>query len=88
MAGSQTDPLPKLGSDVFHMILSYLNLRDLAAVERVAPTWRRFSQWQTHLWRRVCERENIDVDEYKHWKEAADASEAEGTENRWRDAGE
>jgi len=80
----RSDPLRRLGADVFHMILAHVDMPDLVAAERVCRSWRRFSLIQTLLWRRTCRASNVDMDEYARWR--SEAGMPAESNNMWRDA--
>lgn len=79
------DPLAVLGVDVFHMVLQNLDARSLVAVDDTCKAWRAFTSAQGRLWRRVCEQERVDMDEYRAWR---NQSGREAERDEYRSAGE
>lgn len=58
-----TDPLARLGPDLFHRISRYLDVADLMRTEQVSVAWKTFSRYNCSLWRFMALREGVDATE-------------------------
>lgn len=65
-----TDPLLRLGTDTFSLILNYLPVKALARAELVHPSWHAASVSNKRLWYDKCRATGVDEADLvpqKHW---------------------